>query len=369
MRKLITIILSVLCVSVGYAQSEPRDMITIDFGTITSGSSYTDDKPIYMFTASDNNTAKRHITLNNGNYDIIIYKLNLSTTKWSGIVMKDSIFNINIKGYNNWGNTNGPLMLYSGRVFISGDTLENGIDQEKVLISTNYSIDENTDKKSIIIESGYFNWGCIQSSVSTLDTLMINNGVIRTKFLAAKTIILNGGSIKLTDNTNIVQSNDGKTVINNDGDTLYCLKVPHDGSYELDVKKSGIPYKKYSFTAHHEGDDNYYIWLPTGEYDIDNGTKTCSINLEAYDLNLENIPLLIPNLKKITREGNGIITLSPDSLFEFTETGYSQYHELSNTNVYYTYSGNKYIFIGNTNAGIDFKPAFPADTIDRKSVV
>ena len=192
---------------------------------------------------------------------------------------------------------------------------------------------------------------------------MIKNGVIRTKFLAAKTIILNGGSIKLTDNTNIVQSNDGKTVINNDGDTLYCLKVPHDGSYELDVKKSGIPYKKYSFTAHHEGDDNYYIWLPTGEYDIDNGTKTCSINLEAYDLNLENIPLLIPNLKKITREGNGIITLSPDSLFEFTETGYSQYHELSNTNVYYTYSGNKYIFIGNTNAGIDFKPAFPADTI------
>ncbi len=105
------------------------------------------------------------------------------------------------------------------------------------------------------------------SSSDVFGNLTINDGCVLTATgsLNASTIIIGKASVK-SAGLNV-------TAVNNDGDNVYCVTVPHNGTKTVTVTNSSSSEETYSFEAVHPDDDNYYLYLPNGEYSLTtNGT-------------------------------------------------------------------------------------------------
>jgi hypothetical protein len=122
---------------------------------------------------------------------------------------------------------------------------------------------------SLVINSGYV-FALGKTGISGFKNVIINDGVITAigkkadYGIKANKIIINGGSVKAARlNTQAVNSK---------GENVYCVTLPHNG--QLSVVMNNGKDTTLNFQAHHEGDANFYIYLPNGSYTFTCGSKT-----------------------------------------------------------------------------------------------
>ena len=107
---------------------------------------------------------------------------------------------------------------------------------------------------------------------------------------------------------------------NDDGDNVFCVKVPHGDSLSIKVKNLAAPEKEdriMKFQAHHRDDEFFYIWLPCGDYEFFNGTDLYHATIEE-NIYKANVPRALVEYSEVEKSGDGYIDLSEKDI-EFTD--------------------------------------------------
>ena len=146
-------------------------------------------------------------------------------------------------------------------------------------------------------------------------------------FIYADSIVIGKASVNVTSMSSVPY--------NTNGDKVYCVTVPRNGVNVVTVKNTTTGSEEdYSFTSAHGNDDNYYLYLPNGSYELStNGnTYTAVVNGAAVIASVASIA------------GDGIIDVSSGEEVTINDSTYQIGIQP------YTYTGRKFTFSGTTTA-------------------
>ncbi|MFT3739328.1 MAG: carbohydrate-binding domain-containing protein [Breznakibacter sp.] len=142
--------------------------------------------------------------------------------------------------------------------------------------------------------------------------------------LMADKVVIGKASVKLSGQT--------VSAVNTNDESVYCVTVPRHGTQTIAVTdKSTEQTEYYTFTYVHPDDDNYYLYLPNGEYGfISNGTEyVATVDGAGVTASLPAI------------QGDGAIDVSMGTIL-ITDDGYQIGSQL------YTYDGETLTLTGTT---------------------
>jgi hypothetical protein len=200
-------------------------------------------------------------------------------------------------------------------------------------ISLASNLTNTTKPRTLALDMGYLyvrgvraGMGASNPTSTYLDTLRIDGGtvtsigedfgILNTKHLvigkkaSLKSAAIDGSATgrnalvkKLASNSLTRRKEVAEMLVpmNAEGDTLYCVSVPHGGALTLNVTPEGGSAYSVSFKAHHpqhdaqglpvagKVDPNYYLWLPKGTYSITAGAKIFAATVEEADVLAEDV--------------------------------------------------------------------------------
>ena len=212
-------------------------------------------------TISDISITTQNLTAKNTDYDTGLLIGNVTNRA-----------NIVFKGINTFqsGNNGIGCEVTTKCLTLSGDTLYAIADSTKPASFTTIGIGYPGVKvDSLIINSGYIVTSG-KYGISEHQNVIINDGVITaigiTAYygIKANKIVINGGSVKSTGNN--------VAAVNSKGENVYCVTLPHNGMLSIGMN-NGSKDTTLTFQAHHEGDANFYLYLPDGSYTFTCGSK------------------------------------------------------------------------------------------------
>ncbi len=154
-----------------------------------------------------------------------------------------------------------------------------------------------------------------------LKSLVIGNDCVLTIIggIATSQLVIGKASLKILGTISA-------TPVNSDNNSLYCVTVPRNGTQTVSVKNNiTSTTEDYTFTYTHPDDDNYYLYLPNGDYTLTTGGI-------AYNAVVNGTAVTATLPAKI---GDGIIDISLGSVL-INEGSYQIGYQP------YTYSGRRF---------------------------
>lgn len=329
-----------------FAETSMKAQATIDIATLTDkmkiydsyytvGSSQTDYSGAYVFTGTSTNTY--YIKINSGGYTDTTFTFKDVTmnsgTGDGGLLFMDTKITMNLIGSNHIESKRG-IYQKTDTLSLSGDSL--------TVVANNSSypgMGPTTSSGNIIfIKNKYLyaqttstSYPAIGGNSSYCDSIKINGTTVTAISegscnLQANYICINGGSVK---------GSLSQTAVNSEGESVYCVTVPHNGQLSIEMN-DGTKDSTLTFYAHHPDDDNFYIYLPNGSYSFTNGDgATYTATVEGADA-VASVPAVV---------GNGIIDVSPGEAVNVYDTVYYIGAQP------YTYKGHTFTFTGTTTTG------------------
>ena len=284
-----------------------------------------------------NSSSQNYILIYSGNYSdttFIFDNLSLTNTSKYLIGTNDDDLTLNLKGYNYLYGYHAMYMGGSslGTFNLKGDSLyANSIGYPVIGPQSSTIHKISIDCKYVYALTSATGYPAIGSSGSLCDSIVINNSTVTalggTYGLGAKKIIcINNSSVKGTLS---------RTAINAEGDTVYCVTMPHNGQLSIQMN-DGSKDSTLTFYAHHPDDGNFYIYLPNGTYSFSNGDGYSYTAI----VNGANTVATIPAIA-----GDGIIDVSPGEAIVVYDTMYTIGAQP------YIFQGHKFTFTGSAITG------------------
>lgn len=305
-------------------------------GYYTVGSDQVTQNNEYDFYSSDDNDY--YIGVMGGIQDISYWSSTFSSPMLVGI-MSQTDATINIEGTVEHTATNGYSNIYFYKDITDATCTING---DSLILKKNTSYDEvygikgnsgfDMSGQSIVFNIDYLDIesGTDNSIGYTGDgifgNLTINDGCVLTATgsVNASEIVIGKASVK-SAGLNV-------TAVNTEGESVYCVTVPNNGTKTIKVTDNSTSTEQtYSFEAMHPDDDNYYIYLPNGDYTLTTNSTDYSATVVDADVTATLAAI----------EGDGSIDVA-DGDVSIYEGGYQVGSQP------YTYSGNEYTFTGTT---------------------
>jgi hypothetical protein len=241
--------------------------------TSTSGTqnTYSGTYDIYSSTPANANT----IYVQSGNQIINFWNLNIKRKTFLIAVQSSADITLNFKGTNyvkDTSTTTSPFLVTKATAAaftINGDSLTSITTTNVVPLIAPSGVNLSND--SLILNASYINLQAASTSSKAIGSEMyasfkkiyINDGCVFTVtgIVQGTKIIIGKASVKV--------SSFSGTVMNSNGDDVYCVTIPRNGTNKVSIKNntSGNT-NDYSFPCGHPGDDYYYIYLPNGSYTL-----------------------------------------------------------------------------------------------------
>jgi hypothetical protein len=300
---------------------------------------HTGEYNIYTSASTSN-----YITAEAGPQTVNIWNVNFLTSSGSGFISNSTSNNLTVNCYGDNYMTNSVVGSASFFKFKSTTTVPTFTLSGDKLTTANYNNPFATITYynfNIILNIKYLNITCTSPSIgyaiggnpnsiipsitiNDSNVLTVNNGYIGpTKAITVgkASIKFNGGSFATTP-------------VNSNGDVLYCVTVPRNGTHTIAVKNNTTGTSTdYTFTYEHPNDDNYYLWLPNGRYTLTSNETdySATVNGAAVTATLE------------TKVGDGSIDVSKGII-----TIYDGGYQIASQP--YSYTGKVFTLSGTTTA-------------------
>ena len=285
MKRLFSLCIMLLLLSYTWGQDTmPSDALDLNTGKLylnstyyqwasTSGTQNSDSGTydIYSSTPANANT----IYVQSGNQTINFWNLNIKRKTFLIAVQSSADITLNFKGTNyvkDTSTTTSPFLVTKATAAaftINGDSLTSITTTNVVPLISPSGVNLSND--SLILNASYINLQAASTSSKAIGSEMyasfnkiyINDGCVFTVtgIVQGTKIIIGKASVKL--------SSFSGTVMNSNGDDVYCVTIPRNGTNKVSIKNNTDGNTNdYSFQCGHPGDDYYYIYLPNGSYTL-----------------------------------------------------------------------------------------------------
>jgi hypothetical protein len=356
MKKIVLLFILLIAANISAQTTRPDDAIDLSKGKIyikdggysvgSSSAETIEHTGAYNIYSTD--TASNYFKLDTdaGAQEINLWNLNVSIS--SGFMYTYSGADLILNAI---GNNEAVTSLSNGGSFMlsikneAASTLT--INGDSLSLYCNYTVDPkmigsksyNLDKVDLVLNLEYLNLRAVvgdgvavgsSMSSQSFKSLKINDDCVFSANgnIYAESIIIGKASVKV-NSMSVVP-------VNNAGDNVYCVTVPRNGVNTVTVKNTEANSEaEYTFTSAHEGDDNYYLYLPNGSYAFTTNGTTYKAVVDGVDV-VATLPAL---------EGDGVIDVSSGKAIVISEGGYQVGSQT------YTYSGDIYTFSGTATSG------------------